>query len=369
MTRAKTLQDFLTLLKAELRLNNLQLAKRIDVSSKIILAIDEKKIDIDDLELGVYKELIELKNWNKNYLYEPFIPKSYSKNLIKGFADFVKKLMAEKQLNLQNIAELQEEITIDFINQIVNKEIHPDRVNILFIKKLLIQAKKLTEKRIHKYYYRPIVESIFTTYEITRFSELVYDLRDRILQINQKTFGEQIGVSGANISRWETGQTNPDSIKVEHFRSLANLKGWTVEHLLNYIYGQENQQESYESVAAKAKKLPTLLRLKLAKELLALDEKDLTFHSLESFSQKLKDYINQQNLSLEEASKKLRIKPVSRLDSLLNQQELPTNMELLKLASLPDFFDEEGDRYSYEELKQMIYGRFTIENPEQGRQS
>ena len=364
MTKAETLQEFLTLLKAELRLNNLQLAKKIDVSRKIILAIDEKRIDIDDLDLGVYKELIELKGWSKNFLYEPFLPESYSKNLIKAFANFLQRLMIEKQLSLQDIADLQEGITVDFVNQIVQEQVHPNQVNILFIKKLLIQGKKLSAKRVQKYYYSPIVESIFTTYEITRFSELVYDLRDRILQINQKSFGELIGVSGANISRWETGQTNPDSIKVEHFRSLANLKGWTVEHLLNYIYGQENILESYESVAAKAKKFPIVLREKLAKELLALNEKDLIVYSLESFSRILKDYIKQQNLSLEEAAKKIRIKPVSRLDSLLNQQELPTNMELLKLAALPDFFDEKGDRYSYEKLKHLIYERFTTENPE-----
>ncbi len=367
----KTLRDFLVNLKAELRLSNLQLSKRLDIPNNIIIAIDGKKLGLDDLTLGIYRELISLKDWDRHYLYEPFIPKSYSKNLVKGFSDFVQKLMVEKQLSLQDLADLQEGITVEFINQIIHQQVHPDQVNILFVKKLLIEEGKLTERKINNYYYRPILDSIFTSYEVDRFAELVYDLRERILQINQKDFGEQIGISGSNVSRWETGQTNPDSIKIQHFRTLANLKGWTVEHLFTYIYGQETQTEAYEAIAPKAKSLPPLLRQKLVRELLELDKIAFNYHSLEQFSKILKSYIKRQNLSLEEASKKLRIKPVSRLDSLLKQQELPNNMELLRLASLRDFLDEKGDRYSYAELKEMIYGRFTIkntiENPEQGQ--
>ncbi len=356
-----TFRDFITNLKAELRLTNLGLAKRIDIPTKIILDIETQKTGIDNLELGVYRKLISLKNWNRNYLYEPFIPKSSSKNLVEGFADFVKKIMQECQVNLQDIANLQEEITVDFVSQITNGEIHPDRVNLLFIKKLLILEGALSEKQVHDYYFRPVLDSEFTPYEVTRFKEFVLDLRNRILHVSQRYFAEQLGVSGGTVSLWEKGKTNPDSIKIEHFRSLADLKGWTVEELINYIYGNEDQVESYEVVFSKAKNLPTIFKIKLAQELLALAEEGLIYQSLEKFSQIIKNYIEEKNLSLEEASKRLRIKPVSRLESLLNQKELPTNMEVLRLSSLPDFLKESGDRYTYDELKTMIYG-ITNEN-------
>ena len=354
--QAKSFHDFLTNLKAELHLTNLQLAKRIDVDPKIIIDIDEQKQGIDNIFLGIYRKLIGLKNWDRNYLYEPFIPKSSQKNLIEGFGYFLTKVMEKGQHSLQDIAALQEGMTVDFIGQICDRQIHPDNVNLLFIKKLLILAGKWSETKIHNYYYRPILQSTFCPFEVRRFQELVLDLRTRILQVNQTQFGAQIGVSAGVISLWEKGKTNPNSIKVEQFRALANLKGWTVERLINYIYGKETENESLESVFSRVKGLSPLQKIQLAKMTLALGEKELISQSLEKFSQLLKDYINQNELSIEEASKKMRIKPIVRLDSLLKQQELPTNMELLRLASLPDLLKQNGERYSYDDLKQLIYG-------------
>ena len=245
MEQAKNLQDFLIKLKSELRLTNLQLAKRIDVHAQIILDIEEQKQALNQINLGVYRKLIALKNWNRDYLYEPFILKSLQKNLIEGFADFLTGLMAQKQLNLQTVADLVAKEP-EFVAQICDRQIHPDNVNLFFIKKLLEVKGDWSKKKIDTYYLRPILESTFTPFEVRRFQELVLDLRMRILQLSQTEFGLQIGVSPGSISLWERGGTNPDSIKVEHFRALANLKGWTVEYLINYIYGEPNQKESLE---------------------------------------------------------------------------------------------------------------------------
>lgn len=351
----KNLPEFLANLKSELRLTNLQLAKRIDVSSQIILEIDEQKQELDHITLGIYRKLITLKDWDRNYLYEPFIPKSFQKNLIEGFAGFVTNLMAERQLSLEDIAKLGSPSTA-FVAQICDRQIHPDNVSIFLIKKLLESEGKWSKKKIDVYYSRPIIESQFASFEVRRFQEIVLELRTRILQINQGELGQQLGVSAGTISAWEKGKTNPDSIKVEHFRALANLKGWTVEYLINYIYGQENQKESYESIFSRAKSLSPLLQIQLAKQLLEVGESGLIYNSLEKFSRLLNSYIKTKNLSVEEASKKFRIKPVPRLDSILKRQELPTNMDLLRLISVPDLLNENGDRFSYEELKTMVFG-------------
>ena len=77
---------------------------------------------------------------------------------------------------------------------------------------------------------------------------------------------------------------------------------------------------------------------------------------MEKFSQLLKNYIQTKNLSLEEASKKFRIRPVTRLNSILARKELPTNMDLLRLISVSDLLNEQGDRFTYEELKTMVFG-------------
>lgn len=362
--KTKTLHDFVNNLKTELRVTNLQLSKIAGIDSKIILDIDEKKQDLESLRLENYRKLIFLKDWDRNYLYEPFIKKSHAKSLIEEFADFIKNLMRQKQLTLQQIADLEEELTVNFAAQISDGQIHPDLVTVGFIKKLLILKGEWSKKKIDNHYFRPITETIFTPYEVKRFAELVYNLRETVLQISQEDFGLQIGVSGSNISRWEKGRTNPDIIKVEHFRALASLKGWTVEHIMNYIYGSNSRhQESYESISSKAKNLPTLLRIRLAQELLRLGEKDLIYSSLDEFSKLLNNYIKNKNLSLEEAANKLKINPVSRLQAILNQEELPTNMEILKISSQADFVSESGDRYSHEDLKQMIYDRLSSETP------
>ena len=354
--KAENLYQFLNKLKIELKLNNLQLAKRIDINNEIILNIDEKKQDINDISLGVYRKLISLKDWERNYPYAPFIRDSSRSNLIEGFADYLINLMAAKQLNLTDIAQLEENITPDFIAQICDRQIHPDRVQIGFVKKLLQIEGSRSDKWIENYYLRPIRESLFSPFEVKRFKELVLELRLNILQVNQTQFGEQLGVSPGIVSMWEKGKVDPDVIKVAHFRALANLKGWTVEHLMNFIYGYENQRESLESVLARIKNLSRLEKTQLIKIASAWLEEDSIYESLTEFSQLLKNYIELNNLTLEEASKKLRIKPVKRLNSILDQQELPTNMELLRLVSLPDLLDEDGERYSYEKLKALIFG-------------
>lgn len=54
-------------------------------------------------------------------------------------------------------------------------------------------------------------------------------IRKRIFSVSQAAFGEIAGTTQASVSRWESGEQEPDRIEMDRIRSEAQARGLSLQ--------------------------------------------------------------------------------------------------------------------------------------------
>jgi transcriptional regulator with XRE-family HTH domain len=63
----------------------------------------------------------------------------------------------------------------------------------------------------------------------TRMNSIQH-IREKVMGLKQKPFAEIAGVSQATVSRWETGELEPDRDNMERIRSAAIERGLELDY-------------------------------------------------------------------------------------------------------------------------------------------
>lgn len=360
------LTKFFKNLKNELRIDDNVLAQELQITTNEFTEWLNTNSLIENLTISQYHRLIKLKGYtkiyNENYIYSIF--KNSGMNLTQSFRFFIESIIAAKKISKSELAK-RISVSVEFLQKCLSDLVHPDLVKIEFLISLLI-VKGWSATDIDDYFCSFFEKTVFCDYETNRFRKFVKELRESH-GWNQAQMGELIGVSGNTIGKWERGEISVGLIQLDNFKILAQLKGWTLDQLDNYIYEiKEDKRNVFRRINAEIGKLNLVERLQLAAILSKSTENALIYQAMGDFSALLVDYMKKNSLTIEDASKRLQISPPKRLQRLIDRKELPYKIDLVRLAAYKEFVKENGEKWRFEELHDLIFSRFNgLENYQQ----
>ena len=174
-------------------------------------------------------------------------------------------------------------------------------------------------------------------------------------QWSQERLGEAIGLSQNIISKWIKQKVYPENLITKNFRSLAEVAGWTMDDLYNFIYSVDSDLPNYDQVKNESLELPVIQMISLSRELNDFAYQKLSRVSGKEFSKIIIRYLEDSNLDMLSAAKFFRIMPQSRFQELVDGA-LPTKTEIMRLASAHVLTKQSGEKYDFIELYNQAYG-------------
>lgn len=175
-------------------------------------------------------------------------------------------------------------------------------------------------------------------------------------QITQEELASILGNKGSTICRWEKGEVHPDNVDLKFIREIANLKECSLDDFDNFIYEVPVEFENYIHLKPQVASLPVLDKIKLLTFLSQDIDRLVAYSITEEFRLLLNKFLEQQEIDYLEAARITGIMPPKRFYDLLNGMS-PEKIDLIKLATCNLFRKENGDRYSFQELEAIVFGK------------
>ena len=173
---------------------------------------------------------------------------------------------------------------------------------------------------------------------------------ERLKYTSLNALAKDLGIKGPTASKWLNGRVDPLEISGRNLRSLARIKGWTLEYLLSYFEGSLIVQEI--SFTRLKNDLVNLTLPEQAEVMAILSDsiqRKLQAKSSAAFTNIFNNFLSQNSINVHDAVGITGIAPAKRVAQLLDGA-MPTQNELLKLSICQSFTKEDGSQWQLPEL-------------------
>lgn len=350
------LRIYLGRLLTETGLTRLGLSKKLGMPASLVNDISNGRIALEDLSLGNYQKLIQAKDYSETHGYEIFLsPEQQGDPLAKQFGQFFSKVIEVSEQNIQAIS-LQIAYEEKEINRILDYNVHPDKVTIATVIKLLTLIDE-TEADIARNRFREAIASAkFFSPVIARWRQVFKSIANKH---DFKTDGElakAIGIANSTFVGWQKGEVPPENISTKYYRKVAQLMDWSMDQLHDHINGiiGYDPAKTYAHILSQALELSFTSKIELQNELAAAIRKEYISKAVYRFSEFLRDAISSKNWGIQQAAQKLGILPPSRLQAILDRKVLPGKEDLPKIVASEEVRKEDGELITGEDLKALL---------------